>query len=171
MRCAGFVCPRPTAHNGGGDSGTACVRTVWRCRAPRGRACVERRERLTDYETAQGCWAARMAMTATVLLALVLTARAADVPYISGGIGTNEREELRAKEHDYNLKVVTAAEAGDYLSGVQLVIESAKNEPVLETTMTGPMLLAKLPPGSYTIKATASGRILPQTVSASRRRD
>ena len=52
------------------------------------------------------------------MVTLAAIARAADVSYISGGIGTDEREELRAKEHDYNVKVVTAAESGDYLSGV-----------------------------------------------------
>lgn len=111
------------------------------------------------------CWVVRVAIIAIVLFAFVHTARAADVPHISGGIGPDEREELRAKEHDYNVKVVTATESGDYLSGVAVVIESANNEPVLETTMTGPMLLAKLPPGSYTIKATAGARTLMQTVA------
>ena len=55
--------------------------------------------------------------------------------------------------------------SGDYLSGVVVVIESAAKEPVLETTMTGPILLAKLPPGSYTIKATTKGQTLTQAVT------
>jgi hypothetical protein len=106
-----------------------------------------------------------LAMMATALLTLAVTAQAADVPHISGGIGSDERDQLRVKERDYNIKVITAMDSGDYLSGVQVVIESAKQQPMLETTMAGPILLARLPPGSYTIKATAGGRTLTQTVT------
>jgi len=99
------------------------------------------------------------------LLTLVVTAGAADVPHISGGIGSGERDELRTKEREYNLKIITAMKSGDYRSGVQIVIESSTKERMLETTMVGPILLAKLPPGSYTITATASGQTLTQTVA------
>ena len=92
-------------------------------------------------------------LSAAALLVLAVTARTADVPHISGGIGGEERDQLRLKE------------SGEYLSDVQVVIESAKKEPMLETTMVGPILLATLPPGSYTIKATAGGRTLTQTVT------
>jgi hypothetical protein len=104
-------------------------------------------------------------MTAAALVALAVTAQAADVPHMSGGIGSVERDELRTREPDYNIKVITALKSGDYLSGVVIVIESATKEPVLETTMTGPILLARLPPGLYTIKATAGGRTLTQTMT------
>jgi hypothetical protein len=96
---------------------------------------------------------------------LATIARAADVPHVSGGVGSDEREELGTKERDYNLKVITARSSGDYLSGVVIVIESAAGERMLETTMAGPILLAKLPPGSYTIKATADAQTLTQTVT------
>jgi hypothetical protein len=103
---------------------------------------------------------------ATVLcgLALVglLEARA-DVPYISGGVGADDREELLAKESEYNLKVIVAATSGAYLADVQIVIESAKNGRVLDATMEGPILLAKLAPGTYTIRATSDAQ--PQTKS------
>ena len=107
----------------------------------------------------------RLAIAATALLTLALTVRAADVPHISGGIGSTERDELRTKEREYNLKVITAMKSGEYLSGVQILIESATKDRMLETRMAGPILLAKLPPGSYTIKATASGQTLTQTVA------
>jgi hypothetical protein len=97
-----------------------------------------------------------------VLLAAALDARA-DVPYVSGGVGADAREELAAQEKDYNLKIVVAATSGDFLADVQVVIESARNERVLETTMEGPILLALLPPGTYTVKATSDGQ--PQTKS------
>lgn len=107
----------------------------------------------------------QVAMITSVALALAVAAPAADVPYISGGIGSVEREELAAKERDYNVKIVTATKSGEYLSGVVVVIESSTKQPVLETTMAGPILLAKLPPGSYTIKATAARATLTRTVT------
>jgi hypothetical protein len=107
----------------------------------------------------------RLVMSAAALVAVAVMVQAADVPHLSGGVGSDEREALRAKERDYNVKVITAMKSGDYLSGVVVVIESAAKEPVLETTMTGPILLAKLPPGSYTIRATRGSQMLTQTVA------
>ena len=107
----------------------------------------------------------QLAMITCVTLGRAVPAPAADIPYISGGIGSAERDELTAKEHDYNVKVVTAMKSGEYLSGVVVVIESASKQPMLETTMVGPILMTKLPPGSYTIKATASGTTLTRTVT------
>ena len=101
---------------------------------------------------------------ATVLCGLVLVSvleARADAPYISGGVGSDSREELLAKESEYNLKVIVAATSGDYLANVQIVIDSARNGRVLDATMEGPILLAKLAPGTYTIRATSDAQ--PQT--------
>jgi hypothetical protein len=92
-------------------------------------------------------------------------ARAADVPYVSGGVGAESREELTAQEKDYNLKVVVAATSGDYLADVQLVIESGRSGRMLDTKMDGPILLAKLPPGTYTVKATSDAQPQTKTVT------
>ena len=105
------------------------------------------------------------ATAAVVLLTFSLEARAADVPYISGGVGADAREALLAKEKEYNLKIIAAEKSGDYLADVKVVIESARKERVLDTTMEGPILLAKLAPGTYTIRATSGGQTLTQTVT------
>jgi hypothetical protein len=108
-----------------------------------------------------------LAMLTVVLLTFPMEVRPADapVPYISGGTGADAREELRAKEKDYNLKIIVADKSGDYLAGVKVVIESAKKAQVLDTTMEGPILLAKLPPGTYTIRATSNDQKLTRTVT------
>ena len=106
-----------------------------------------------------------VATAAVLLLTFNMQARAADVPYISGGAGEDERQELLAKERDYNLKVVAADKSGDYLANVQVVIESARKERVLDTTMDGPILLVKLAPGTYTIRATSDAKTLTRTVT------
>jgi hypothetical protein len=108
-----------------------------------------------------------LAAMAGVLLTFPMEVRAADVPvpYISGGAGADSRDELLAKEKEYNLKIITADKSGDYLAGVKVVIESAKKEQVLDATMEGPILLAKLVPGTYTIRATSGGQTLTRTVT------
>ena len=95
----------------------------------------------------------------------ILEARAADVPYVSGGVGADAREELLAKEGEYNLKIIVAATSGDYLADVKIVIEAARNERVLDATMEGPILLAKLSPGTYTVKATSDAQTQTKTVT------
>ena len=110
-------------------------------------------------------WIQVLATMAVVLLTFCMDGRAADVPYISGGAGADAREELLAKEKEYNLKVITAEKSGGYLAGVKVVIESARKEQVLGTTLEGPILLARLAPGTYTIRATSDGQTLTRTVT------
>ena len=107
----------------------------------------------------------QMLATAAALLTFTMEARAADVAHISGGVGADARQELLVKEPDYNLKIIAADQSGDYLADVQVVIESAQKERVLDTTMDGPILLAKLAPGTYTITATSEARTLTQAVT------
>ena len=100
-----------------------------------------------------------------VLVGAITQARAADVPYVSGGVGADSREELLAKEKDYNLKIIVAATSGDYLADVKIVIDSARNERMLDATMEGPILLAKLSPGTYTVRATSDAQTQTRTVT------
>jgi hypothetical protein len=108
-----------------------------------------------------------LAAMAAVLLTFPMEVQAADapVPYISGGTGADAREALLAREKEFNLKIVVADKSGDYLAGVKVVIESAQKAQVLDTTMEGPILLAKLPPGTYTIRATSSDQKLTRIVT------
>ena len=46
-----------------------------------------------------------------------------------------------------------------------VVVESAAKKNLLETKMEGPILLAKLPPGTYTIKATYGPSTQTKTVN------
>jgi hypothetical protein len=110
-------------------------------------------------------WNQVLVTTAIVLVTCSMGAQAADAPYISGGTGADERAELLAKEKEYNLKILAAAKSGDYLAGVKVVIESATKERVLDTTMDGPILLTRLTPGTYTIKATSGSQTLTRTVT------
>ncbi len=90
--------------------------------------------------------------------------RAGDVYWVSGGVGSDELGETLIALPDYNLKLLTAAEkSGAFLFGVQVVVRDAGGRTVLETSLDGPWLLARLPPGRYELTATYGGR--PQTRS------
>ena len=58
-----------------------------------------------------------------------------------------------------------AATSGDYLADVKIVIDSARNERMLDATMEGPILLAKLSPGTYTVRATSDAQTQTKTVT------
>jgi hypothetical protein len=114
-------------------------------------------------------WSETIAVTiGLVLLTWSAPAGALDVPHVSGGAGLDAREELRGRETEYNLKIIAAKKSGDYLADVEVVIQSGQ-EHVLVTTMEGPFLLVKLPPGTYTVSAAFGGQTLKQTVSVSDR--
>ena len=100
--------------------------------------------------------------------------RVQDVYWVSGGVSADERDEMIMALPDHNLKVLTAAErSGAFLAAVQVVVRDAGRRTVLETSLDGPWLLARLPPGRYELVATHDGK--PQTrsftVPASGRRE
>jgi len=83
---------------------------------------------------------------------------ATGIPYISGGVGLDERDSLRAISRDYNLQVTCALREGNYLSDVHMTIQDAKGATILDTVPQGPWLFTKLPPGHYTVVANLQGK-------------
>lgn len=77
--------------------------------------------------------------------------------YLVGGIGLDERQQLEAREKDYNLKLVFTLNERNYLSDVDVVINDVRGASVLNLTTTGPLLLTNLPTGAYTVRATHAG--------------
>jgi hypothetical protein len=81
------------------------------------------------------------------------------VSWVSGGVSADERDEMILALPDHNLKVLTAAEkSGAFLAGAQVVVRDAGGRTVFETTLEGPWLLARLPPGNYQLIATLGGK-------------
>jgi hypothetical protein len=77
------------------------------------------------------------------------------VRYAMGGVGVEERSELRALRDEYNLWISTATRNGSYLSGVMLrVVDQRSGDVMLQGTLNGPWLFADLPPGDYAVHAT-----------------
>ena len=73
------------------------------------------------------------------------------VPYLSGGVGLDEREVLNQTGKDYNLKLSFALTSGNYLGDVAVEIRDSAGRVALEAVSEGPWFFSKLPPGRYTV--------------------
>src|SRR6202142_1336832 len=80
------------------------------------------------------------------------------IPYVSGGIGLEEREALTAKCANYSLKLMFAVKGGDYLGDVKIDISDSLGKKVLIATADGPWFFTDLPPGKYTVTVTTMGK-------------
>ncbi|MGY0755110.1 carboxypeptidase-like regulatory domain-containing protein [Bordetella bronchiseptica] len=83
------------------------------------------------------------------------------VQFVTGGVGLDESEAMKAASKDYPLALTFAARgdgrAGLYLADVAVQILDRTGKPVLDAKADGPYLLAKLPAGTYRVKATSGG--------------
>lgn len=79
------------------------------------------------------------------------------VAYVTGGIGQDEVDAIRAAAPKYNLRMMFASRSGEYLSDVDVTIRSAAAQPVLIVHTKGPFLYARLPAGQYRIDARYGG--------------
>ena len=79
------------------------------------------------------------------------------VPYISGGVGKHEREQLEAVAKDYNLKLVFAQSSGAFVAEVQVTVMDGTGSKVVDATSNGPWFFAKLPAGTYSVEAAYGG--------------
>ena len=86
------------------------------------------------------------------------------IRYVSGGIGVSEREELNALADQFNLRLLFAVQAGNYLADIRVNITNARGETVLNAKSEGPWFFAQLPPGAYTVDVDAMGRTQGQPV-------
>lgn len=80
------------------------------------------------------------------------------VSFVSGGVGLDSQERLRAREKEFNLKLVFTLVEGNYVADAGVVLKNAAGKILLEATADGPFFLAKLPAGKYTVIATLSGK-------------
>ena len=93
-----------------------------------------------------------------------LQASRTDVPYATGGVTSDEADALRAQARDYSLEVTMAAPGevpghNDFVAGTSVHVLDAKGNLVLDVQDAGPILLADLPPGNYTLEAVDGGSV------------
>jgi hypothetical protein len=83
-----------------------------------------------------------------------------EVTFVSGGIGGDERNAMQTIRADYNLSLLFSVQGtGEYLSNVKVNITDSSGNTLLETVSDGPMLLASLKPGRYTVTADLDGQV------------
>ncbi len=81
-------------------------------------------------------------------------------PYVTGGIGANELEDLEKQRHRFSLRVLTAAKgSGAYLADVLITITDAAGKTVLSTSADGPWLYVNLKLGDYKVTAMYKAQV------------
>lgn len=79
-------------------------------------------------------------------------------PYLAGGFGLEEREELAQARKDYRLRISTAASAsGAYVADARIRIADHSGRVLFDRTIPGPILLIDLAPGHYVVRAILNG--------------
>ncbi len=75
------------------------------------------------------------------------------ISYLSGGIGDEDLDELKAKKNDFNFHLLMNAAGGAYVSEVVLRVLDKSGTAVLTVNDAGPYVYANLKPGAYTLKS------------------
>jgi hypothetical protein len=107
------------------------------------------------------------ALTLSVTMApTMMVSDEGGIPYLTGGVGTDEREQIGARAGNYNLKLTFAiVNSTQYLGDAQVTIKDAAGKTVLTVQTDGPFFYAKLPPGKYRVSATSGGQTQEKTVT------
>ena len=95
---------------------------------------------------------------------------AGQVQYVTGGVGQEEADAFRNAQRDYSLALEFGNKAkprAQFTAGVNVLIRDARGNTVLDVVSDGPFLLAKLPAGRYTIRATQNGKTLDRVATVS----
>jgi hypothetical protein len=83
---------------------------------------------------------------------------AGGVPVLSGGIGADSQQHIKAREKEFNLRLVFTLVEGSYLSGVSVTVRDTAGKTLVEHLADGPFFLARLPDGAYSVTAVYEGK-------------
>jgi len=88
------------------------------------------------------------------------------VPFVSGGVGEDERQEIGKLAPAFSLELLFAARGSpnEYLADIKVEIKDKNGKVVLDAVAQGPFLLAKMPPGRYSVSADNDGAVKKQTI-------
>jgi len=118
---------------------------------------------------------------ATLVAARTGAESSAEVTYLSGGVGVDELDHMRAVARNFNLRLMFAERgSGAYLSDIQVSIAGPLDAAtpnsnaaaavdserlVVDTTTDGPWFFAKLPAGRYRVIAESGSKRLTQSIT------
>lgn len=86
-------------------------------------------------------------------------ASAQSIPTVTGGVGLESADEIKPQQANFNLKFVFTLMEGDYVADVSVKIADAGGKVMLEQMVEGPILMARLPAGSYVATVTYEGAV------------
>lgn len=88
-----------------------------------------------------------------------------DITYVSGGVGLDEIDAIKALKPNYNLHLLFAVNSGEYLSDIDVAIFDKKGNAYMQAVSLGPFMLVNLKPGNYYVKAQLDGRAISKKVT------
>ena len=92
------------------------------------------------------------AAAATTALAVRAAEPQGDAPYVSGGIGEQEVQQIESQEGAFNVRMVfSEGPKNDYVANVTLRIADNQGHTVLALDDAGPLTNVRLPPGRYSV--------------------
>lgn len=97
------------------------------------------------------------------------------VSYVTGGICSDEVEQMKTLAKNYPLEVVLVEKTEEkekegYIADVKVKIHDAKDNLMLEVTTEGPFLLVNLPDGSYKVTAEYNNVIKTNKVNVNKKK-
>jgi len=113
-----------------------------------------------------------LALGAPLALAQPTTMNApGGVEFVTGGITSDEADQLRRRSDEFPLEVTFARrmDVGNaFAADIHVRLVDATGRTVLEVPTALPILLANVPPGRYTVEATYDGQTRRQAVNVGR---
>lgn len=81
----------------------------------------------------------------------------AAIPWLSGGIGDEARDEMRKAAASYNVLIMFSDRQGSYLADIPFAVAGRNGQEVVAGISDGPLLYINLPAGSYKVSAKIDG--------------
>lgn len=117
----------------------------------------------------RGCRTLLLAALLAPAVAFAASPTVSNVPFINGGITKDEADAMRQQASRYPLEVTLARRGeapgrNEFVADARLRVVDVNGRVVLERNDTGPIFLASLPDGTYTVEASYNGSAKSQRV-------
>ncbi len=79
------------------------------------------------------------------------------IPWISGGVSDEARDEMRKSAAAYNVHLMFSNPQGAYLADIPFTVSTVNGRELFSGVSAGPLLYLKLSPGTYQVAAQLDG--------------
>ncbi len=87
---------------------------------------------------------------------------------VTGGVSDEGEAQIDSIQNRYTLKITFVGIGGIYLDAINVTIDDKYLNRIINTTTDGPILLADLSPGRYTVTAELEGRTIKQAIQVNK---